>query len=173
MEKGIIAKLVDGKLVYPSDEEIKNDKLESYTFFDEGTNEKVMEILERSRINDERIRLFFGDKETGRCWHETFDVLGRVGRSTGSHKIPLLIKSVRSSGGGAILTACIVAITKDKEFIYKHPGFKLNVGYKKTDNSEYPYSVYDKDTEAVIVNTKNEKSAIKSVNFYRGTANQY
>jgi hypothetical protein len=71
----------------------------SGTFYSLGTNEKVVDILERCRDEGHRIRIVYGDIETGKSWEECHDIEGKVGRSTGSIKIPLLIHNKRSRGG--------------------------------------------------------------------------
>ena len=70
--------------------------------------------------------LDYGDTETGQSWRETFDIRGSIGRSTGSIKIPLLIKTSRSLGGGAVLDHCLVKITdaNTKKILYIHPNYK-------------------------------------------------
>lgn len=89
----------------------------------------VRVALERAyarRDRDEgRIRIWYGDTDTGRAWQEEYDVLGYVGRSMGTQKVPLLIFSRRSIGGGAILTKNIVRIdwVKGSHALYKHPTF--------------------------------------------------
>lgn len=70
----------------------------------------VNEILERARINKNRVRIWYGDDATGNDWLEEFDVVGRVGRSTGINKIHILLHNSRSIGGPAILTRRIVKI---------------------------------------------------------------
>lgn len=99
------------------------NRIDSGTSYHEKTDPKVIQILEHCRINDLRIRLVYGDVLTGVSWEEIFDVMGRVGLSTGSMKCPLLIHNKRSMGGGSILTHCIIGIrlTTSKEWLYKHP----------------------------------------------------
>lgn len=72
----------------------------------------VIRVLENTRHNGKRIRIFYGDMETGRDWCEEYDTIGTIGRSMGKIKIPLLIKNSRSMGGGAILDHCIIKITE-------------------------------------------------------------
>jgi hypothetical protein len=67
-----------------------------------------------------RVRIFYGDAETGRDWLEEYDTIGYIGRSTGSIKPPLMIANVRSICGPAILDNCIVKITIDKSTVYSH-----------------------------------------------------
>ena len=85
-------------------------KVVNETFYNIKTSDKVIEILEHIKKNEIRIVLDYGNVETGESWNEEFDVAGRIGRSTGSIKIPLLIHNKRSLGGGAILDSCIIGI---------------------------------------------------------------
>ena len=73
------------------------------------TNPKVIQLLEEARRNGERVRITLGDIKTGKYWNDKPET-GTIGRSTGSIKIPLLIKTKRSSGGCSILTHCIVKL---------------------------------------------------------------
>lgn len=100
---------------------------ENGTAFHEKTDEKICAILDRYINNRNRLKLYYGDVETGRDWYEEMDTAGRIGRSTGTVKIPLLIATKRSTGGGSILDHCIVKI-KDTE-----TGIVLyqNVNYQK------------------------------------------
>lgn len=106
------------------------NRIDSGTSYHENTDPKVIEILEACRINQHRIRVVYGDVLTGISWEDRFDVMGRVGRSTGEMKIPLLIHNRRSMGGGSILTHCIIGIrfSTSKLWLYKHPKstFDLN-----------------------------------------------
>ena len=81
----------------------------------------MIDLLEASRQNRTRLRVFYGDTDTGRDWLEENDVCGTIGRSTGLIKIPLFIKNSRSSGGGALLDHCIVKIMIGKNVLYQHP----------------------------------------------------
>lgn len=68
---------------------------------------RVLSDLIRSR---KRVRLYWGDVKTGKCWNDEYDIIGSIGNSTGINKIPLLIKTQRSSGGGAVLDNCLLKI---------------------------------------------------------------
>lgn len=98
-------------------------------WFNEKTPEAVMRIISglyhSPNREERRIRIFYGDQETGRSWNEENDVMGFIGRSTGEKKIPLLIHSTRSHGGPAILTDCIIGIIliSTKMWLYKHEKF--------------------------------------------------
>ena len=86
----------------------KQYKVVNGTSYDSRTSDEVINLLEHYRSNKQRIRVFYGSE--GRCWNEEHDTMGTVGRSTGTCKIPLLIKSSRSYGGGSILDDRIVRI---------------------------------------------------------------
>lgn len=78
------------------------------TSYDARTPETVIGILEDSRIQKLRLRFHYGDTKTGKAWGDI--ETGHVGRSTGPIKIPLLIKTARSHGGGGLLDHCLVKI---------------------------------------------------------------
>lgn len=96
------------------------------TWFDPDTPRKVETVLETCRKSGERIRIFYGDANTGRDWMEENDVVGRVGRSTGKMKIPLLIPDA-DCGGPGILDHCIVRIVdaRSRRELYRHPQYHL------------------------------------------------
>ena len=93
------------------------------------TAPEVVNVLERVRLNHIRVELHYGDVQTGRDWNETYDVTGSLGRSTGPIKVPILLKTRRSSGGGAILDHCIVKIVRldgatKGTVLYQHPTYQ-------------------------------------------------
>ena len=96
--------------------------------FHAKTNETVKRILNSLAGSKERVRLVLGDVETGRSWNEENDTIGTISNSTGLHKVPLLIKSARSLGGGSILDHCILGIMSVKRgnthWHYKAPNYK-------------------------------------------------
>jgi len=63
-------------------------KIVNGTSYSIGTNDKVIEVLERCKANRTRIVVDYGNIETKESWN---DVSGYVGRSSGSIKIPLLV----------------------------------------------------------------------------------
>lgn len=96
------------------------------TWFAPGTDSRVKTILEAARDNGTRLRLHYGDVETGAAWSDKPES-GKIGRSMGPLKVPLLIRTRRSSGGEAILTNCIVKIegAATKRVLFAHPGFHI------------------------------------------------
>jgi len=93
---------------------MKNYKEINGTSYDERTSQDVITILERCRLNQTRIVLDYGDVETGKSWGEVHDITGRISRSTGTVKIPILVHNTRSFGGGGILDNCIIGIKESR-----------------------------------------------------------
>lgn len=106
------------------------------------TPDRVCEILESARINRNRIQIYYGDVKTGKNWNQEYDTRGTIGRSTGTVKIPLLIKTSRSYGGGAILDHCIVKIRGKHGIIYKCENYKeSSFEIVPSDLPEYSHNV--------------------------------
>lgn len=84
------------------------------------TSMDVINVIERAFKDRTRLIFDFGDTATGESWGEVNDIVGRIGRSTGLIKVPLLIFNNRSCGGGALLTHRVIKIctSKDKRVLY-------------------------------------------------------
>lgn len=97
--------------------------------FNEKTPLKVQTLISHLHSSGERVRVWFGDIETGKAWPEEFDVTGFIGKSTGIKPIALLINNSRSYGGDALLDHCIVRIDRidGKRTIYQHENFDHGV----------------------------------------------
>lgn len=78
-------------------------------FFHVNTNSDVRTALAQAFASRSTVRIWFGDIVTGRAWAEENDVLGKVGRSTGRIKVPLLVEPGEDCGGH-MLDHCIVRI---------------------------------------------------------------
>lgn len=137
-------------------------------------NEKLWKVLSSLVHSGRRVRIWYGDTETGRSWNEEYEVTGTIGRSTGKIAIPLLIKNSRSYGGGALLDDCIIRIDdiKEKRTIYQLDNFhveKLEVEIES--GSEYPYRVMQhKDSGEVqnVANFKDSNAALRWIDFMNG-----
>lgn len=103
------------------------------TTYNDNTPDEVVDIINRYMGTDNRIRVFYGDVETGRDWGEENAVMGTVGSSSGHPKVPLMISRRGSLCGGAILAHCIVKI--------------IDIGTRRTlyENPNYQYPVYRVD----------------------------
>lgn len=84
------------------------------TSYDVRTSDKVISVLENCRKNNTRIVLDYGDTETGKSWGEVYDIAGRLGRTSGEMKYPILLHNSRSTGGGCILDYCIIGIKESR-----------------------------------------------------------
>jgi len=113
------------------------------TYFDPGTDQNAAKILESCRAQERKIRLIPGDTHTGEPWLEEHDVVGRIDRSTGTLKVPLLIES-GEHGGSAILCASILGIVDwaSGNFLYRHPGYReADLCIKPSNAAEQPWDV--------------------------------
>ena len=86
------------------------------------TSGGVVVLLNRLTESKKRVRLVYGNTTTGKDWLQEYDVIGSIGKSTGTNQIPLLLSNSRSTGGGAILEDCILKIVdvKSKKVLYQH-----------------------------------------------------
>jgi hypothetical protein len=113
------------------------------TFFEPGTDAKAAKVLESCRTHHRKVRLIFGDTSIGEPWLEEFDVVGRIGRSMGTLKVPLLVEP-GEDGGGAILCACLLAIVdwKSGGVLYRHPAYcEIDLNIKPSGDTERPWDV--------------------------------
>ena len=129
------------------------------------TPSRVAALLNNLSVSRQRVRLVYGDATTGKDWLEEYDVIGTVGRSTGTKQIPLLIKSSRSTGGGSILDHRILKIVdvKSKRVLYQHEKYiapKFEMGFLAI-TGQYSVTVEGK----VQANFKTEKQAQNYINF--------
>ncbi|WP_298434984.1 hypothetical protein [Ottowia sp.] len=114
------------------------------TYFDPGTSPKVAKVLERCRNNRAKVRLIQGDPSTGRSWLDEHDVVGTIGRSMGTLKVPLLIEP-EEHGGSAILTACLLGIVdwETGEFLFRHPAYRTpDLSIRRRDLADLPWEVH-------------------------------
>jgi hypothetical protein len=122
---------------------ISQYKIVNGTSYHTETPDAVITILENARNNRTRIQLHYGetsgDSNLGKDWLEENDIHGFIGRSTGTDKVPLLLPSKRSPGGGAILDHRIVKIRINNKTVYQHP--KYHTGKIELKHTESPITV--------------------------------
>ena len=120
------------------------------------TNYKLVNTLERIRLNRQRVRIYLGDIKTGKCWNEEHCIFGYVGLSKGTKAYyPILVINENSSGGGSLLDHCIIKIKESKgdRVLYQAENFQQPVIEIKPVNlapielgvshsPEYTYSLY-------------------------------
>lgn len=155
----------------------KTIKITEYTehnglYFIEGTAEGVKRVLSNAYQLKTRIRIHLGDVKNGRVWLEEYDVIGRIGRSTGKIKVPLMLARSNSHGGGAILTDCILAIQSVESFrwLYKAENFQLpelSIETPANMPEGYTYSVI-RDGKETQANFKSRLKAQNYIDFMRG-----
>jgi hypothetical protein len=135
-----------------------NYKVLNGTYYRENTPDAVVEALEVARKYGDRVSFRYGDTATGRDWLDLYDVSGTVSRSCGSVKIPLLIKTARSTGGGSILTDCIVKLVVNGRIAYQAPTYRapvIDIQHSTADG--YSHAIYANNT--LIANVKSERAA--------------
>lgn len=137
-------------------------KIVNGTYYDKDTPDKVIQILERFRGTNQRIRVFYGDTKTGRNYGDEFDTMGYVRRSMGPIKVPILVHNSRSIGGGHMLDSSIVRITVDKRNVYIHPKYYCKVTVKGNE-------VYLNGK--IHARAKTHEKAMKLAAFFRGDSN--
>ena len=138
------------------------------TYFDPGTDPQAAAVLESRRQTGGTVRLVMGNTLTGEPWLDEFDVVGKIGRSGGSLKVPLLMED-GESGGGAILTACVLHIIdwKSGRTLYRHPAYREpDLGLQPSDNPEHPWAVIH--LNEVIARFKDMGKACAYIAFMRG-----
>lgn len=91
------------------------------TSYHSETPDDLVRVLESLRQTKERVILVYGDPSTCTPFPRYIPERGRIGRSSGKYKIPLLVRTSRSLGGEGILDHCIIQIKKSKggEIIYE------------------------------------------------------
>lgn len=156
---------------------ISTYKIYDGVYYDQETPDEVVHILARAMRTHQRIRIFYGDKSTGKCWLEEYDTIGYIARTGGKMAIPILINRNGSSGGGAIITANIVRITIDKQTVYSHP--KYHTGTltilpvkKGSELAKNGYSFGAFVNGINHANFKSKEKAEKWVAFIQGKRNQ-
>ena len=74
------------------------------------TPDELCIVIDNLLQNKQRVVIDYGNTTTKESWNEIHDIKGRIGRSTGVIKIPLLVYNSRSYGGGALSDNCILSI---------------------------------------------------------------
>ena len=141
----------------------------------DNVNERLMDVLSNARKYGYRVRIWYGDRQTGRSWNEEYDVTGRVGRTSGEIGIPILVHNKRSWGGGAILVGSIIRIDdiEDHKTIWKVDNFHVEeMNVCPNDSLELPWKVEKLNEETKQWQTeacfKTEIQARKWVEFMEG-----
>lgn len=96
------------------------------TWFAADTPHLVQRTIDRLIHTEEAVRIFYGDPNSGRANTDEYGTIGRVHRSAGVLRVPLLIEE-DEPGGVPINDARIVRIVRlgDGRNLYRHPGFHV------------------------------------------------
>jgi len=96
--------------------------------FDPRTPDDLCALLCSLNHTRARVVLVYGDVETGEMWESATPERGRIGRSTGTSKIPLLVRTSRSFGGEAVLDHCILQMRESQggKVLYQRKGITLH-----------------------------------------------
>lgn len=81
--------------------------------------------LKAAYYNQIRVRLWYGSHQTGGSYNEEYDIIGYIGKSTGTEPAFLLVFDRRSMGGRAVYPEQLVGVqeVQSKRFLYKHAKF--------------------------------------------------
>ena len=142
----------------------KEYKVCNGTFYSAEALDGAVLALEYARVNRIRIRIFYAyktteEKENGvkdsefdvlEAWGDENDCIGRLGRSNGNIKIPILLSSSSSCYGSPILDSRVVLVkTTGGRVLFsadglKFPEWKVNADYdKKTCELLYKTSLME------------------------------
>lgn len=157
---------------------LKDGTIEEYKQIDD----RLLNLLEYLRNSEDRVRIWYGDRETGRAWNEEYYIMGTIGRSRGTDwKIPILVNNSRSWGGGGLLLSSLIRIdsTKEHRTLWKVNNFhvekmevvKVTEPRYSGDTMEYSYSVIqhkDDGTKSNVANFKTEEQAKRWIQFMNG-----
>lgn len=126
----------------------KEYKVCNDTFYSVEALDDAILALEYARTNKIRVRIFYAyktEEEKDRCfkdsefgvlevWNEEFDCVGRLGRSNGNIKVPILLSSSSSRYGPPILENRIVLVkTTEGRVLFSADGLKFPEWRVKAD----------------------------------------
>lgn len=96
------------------------------TSYHAETPAACVRVLEEARRTGTRVRIRYGTAD--REWISATPERGTIGRSGGTVRVPLLIRTARSYGGEALLDHCIREISRSSggQVLYRMPGALTN-----------------------------------------------
>lgn len=135
------------------------------TWFDARTPKKVQRVLESVRKSGDRVRLFYGDAQTGVDRLEQQDTVGRIGRSSGAIKSPLIL--TEECGGPLIYPQNLVRIVNltTGEELYRHKNYRLpRMELKEAESfyqlEGYKFAVVAEDASGELITQANFTSQV-------------
>lgn len=107
-----------------SQEILDKYRIHNDTYYHKELPLVALAIIEQCRTTHSRIRLHYGDLETGRDYLEEHDIKGKIGRSIGPVKVPLLVP-VGGDGGPELFSHIVKISLLNGDVLYKHPNWHL------------------------------------------------
>lgn len=152
----------------------------AYKTTDDGTHypatvpDELIQVLESARLNEKRVRLFYGDPKTGIDFLEQHDIIGRIGRTGGIVKSPILLMRENSSGGPLIPVDIVLKVTdaKTKKVLYQHPLYKEPEFIVQKNDIDKTYSIIYNDEVHAVFPFGKEKEMENYMNFKKGKRNK-
>lgn len=120
-----------------------DSKFVQQTFFARAASPELRKILEKIRKDETVIRVWYGDPATGLSDLQENDTIGRVGRSRGAQKIPLLLPAHQHSGG-ALGEGSLLCIRRESDglILWQHKRFHLpQLMIERIDLPPYKFAV--------------------------------
>lgn len=96
-------------------------------WYDLRTSGVVKAVLEAVCLSGQRIRLFYGDPQSGRAWPRDRHLVGILGHTEGAMLMPALFFSKQATKGNPVLAHEIVRImdVTSRADLYRHPHYHL------------------------------------------------
>lgn len=144
-------------------------RLDKDLHFHSETAPAVRAAIQAAFDGRKRLRIWYGDIQTGKAWPSEYDVTGRIGRSTGRFRVPLLIRTARSLGGGAILDHCIIRVDdmRTRTSLYRHANFDAGCWRHVPGlHPHHPFEVALDD--GLVAQFRRKEQAIHYIAFMKG-----
>lgn len=105
-----------------------NNPFDFYTDTNYAANKEYVRCFNamvKAYSNQKRVRIYYGDQDTGVVWPEEHNTMGYIAKSTGKLHAFILVYNHWSLGGDAIAPRTVVGIqdVKTKQFLYKNEKF--------------------------------------------------
>lgn len=129
----------------------------------------LMATLSECYRQKRRVRLWYGDRKSGESYFEDFETTGRIGLSRGKiFKIPLVIASSRSWGGGALSIGSLIRVDdiKTRKTLWKVPNYYDKLELFHVKGNKLPWQVCGRSTTLACFET--EEKAKRWIDFQQG-----
>lgn len=140
------------------------NEVEVYTQVDDC----LMAVLSECYRQERRLRVWYGDRKTGESWFEDCETTGRIGRSCGNFRVPLILADSRSWYGGALSVGSLIRVDdiKARKTLWKVPNYcdKLELFHVK--GNKLPWQVCGRSTTLACFET--EEKARRWMDFQQG-----